>query len=171
MMTTETDHGMTPFPFPPVYDERAALLRALRGWVAQRPGLDPRNYISHGGDETGRRAYRAEVAGIRRNLHDARILLVAVEHARYGIPADALARACASAYGGRLRWTWDGHTGRLDYCTGQYWPTEYRAAVCAVLAAALWAAAREARPDEDGDALRRHFRAVYGRGVAGRWFR
>lgn len=27
---------------------------------------------------------------------------------------------------------------RLEYCTGQYFPTEYRKAVCAVLAAALW---------------------------------
>lgn len=26
----------------------------------------------------------------------------------------------------------------LDYCTGQYWSTEYRRAVCAVLARALW---------------------------------
>lgn len=26
----------------------------------------------------------------------------------------------------------------IDYCTGQYWPTEYRRAVCAVLASAIW---------------------------------
>jgi hypothetical protein len=32
---------------------------------------------------------------------------------------------------------------RIDYCTGQYFPTEYRKAVCAVLASALWAKYRE----------------------------
>lgn len=31
----------------------------------------------------------------------------------------------------------------VDYCTGQYFPTEYRRAVCAVLASALWDYTRE----------------------------
>jgi hypothetical protein len=31
----------------------------------------------------------------------------------------------------------------IDYCTGQYFPTEYRRAACAVLASALWEYTRE----------------------------
>jgi hypothetical protein len=34
----------------------------------------------------------------------------------------------------------------LDYCTGQYFPTEYRRAACAVLASALWSAKRDNMP-------------------------
>lgn len=30
------------------------------------------------------------------------------------------------------------HKIKIDYCTGQYWPTEYRAAVCSVAASTLW---------------------------------
>lgn len=40
--------------------------------------------------------------------------------------------------------------GRLEYTTGQYWPTEYRKAACAVLASALWAGAAASMPAESG---------------------
>lgn len=30
------------------------------------------------------------------------------------------------------------HKIKIDYCTGQYWPTEYRRAVCSVAASTLW---------------------------------
>ena len=42
-------------------------------------------------------------------------------------------------YGGRL--TWDGD--KLDYCTGQYYPVEYRKAICRALASAIWTYFRE----------------------------
>jgi hypothetical protein len=70
--------------------------------------------------------------------------------------------------------TWDSEKQRLDYCTGQYWPTEYRRAACAVLASALWAYQRDnLKPDPDcrpGDVLRAHFRKEFGRRIANRWF-
>ena len=80
----------------------------------------------------------------------------------------------------------------LDYCTGQYFPTEYRKAVCAVLASALWGYFRaniaesmtEDGPDGQkyagpvkalrgmsyGDAIRATARRELSRGVARRWF-
>lgn len=82
----------------------------------------------------------------------------------------------------------------IDYCTGQYFPTEYRRAVCAVLASALWYYTREhcmptvgtapcgsGKAEADkyfdgkkavsaGDWLRAHFRNEFGRGIAARWF-
>lgn len=89
---------------------------------------------------------------------------------------------------------------RIDYVTGQYFPTEYRKAATAILASALWDHYREnCMPvsDDDirfkdndkaqmqywfktdsvrgrwlsaGDWLRAHFRREFGRGIANRWF-
>lgn len=142
--------------------DRDKMTSALRVWIHQRPGLEYGNY----GEP---RAYRQEVRSITRDLHQARELLNAVEHS--SMTADEL-REGFRAYSGRL--TWDGE--RLDYCTGQYWPTEYRRAACAVLAAALWDYHREdyaadARGDESkGDAIRRNFRRRFGRTIGNRWF-
>jgi hypothetical protein len=154
-MTTQTDTTTDTA-------ERAKILNALDRFARQRPGLDYGNY----GDPV---AYRAEVRAIGRDLTDARLLLAAVW--RSSMTAEKLLGAFR-AYAGRL--SWDGE--RLDYCTGQYWPTEYRRAVCAVLAAALWDYYREgfaasANPGESaGDAIRRCFRREFGRTMAARWF-
>ena len=79
---------------------------------------------------------------------------------------------------------------RLDYCTGQYFPTEYRKAACAVLASALWNWQRDNMPKADlikangdgpvcevypgavsaGDWLRASFRRQFGRSITNRWF-
>src|SRR4051812_41010862 len=106
------------------------IVAMLYTWIRQRPGLDFGNY----GDWSN---YRSESRRITRQLRDARELLRAVELAG-GMTAEQLMEGFR-AFSGRLsiekradgKWA-------LDYCTGQYWPTEYRAAACAVLAAALW---------------------------------
>jgi hypothetical protein len=113
--------------------ERAAILAAMRKWINQRPGLDADNY--------DRASYAAEVRSIGRDLQDARALLRAVE-LRPSITAAVLRDAFQSAFSGRL--SWDGK--RLDYMTGQYWPTEYRRAAAAVLASALWSYWRDCLP-------------------------
>lgn len=122
--------------------DRQTILNALEALAKTRPGIDPRDY---GGGLDGRRAYRAESRSVTRDLQHARILLRAVE--RSTITAEALAAAFRDAYAGRLTLTYTGDTARLGYCTGQYYPTEYRKAVCAVLASALWSHYRE---DYDG---------------------
>jgi hypothetical protein len=138
-------------------DERARILDALDAWIRQRPGLEYGNY----GDPV---AYRAELRSITTDLRHARRLLDAVRWR--SIDAAALREAFRSAYSGRL--SWDGK--QLDYCTGQYWPTEYRRAACAVLASALWHYTRESFPHLDGDGLRARLRKEFGRGIASRWF-
>jgi hypothetical protein len=110
-------------------DKKQQIVEALRAWINQRPGLDPRDY----GDGPG---YRSESRRITRQRDDALTLLRSVELAD-GLTADAL-RAAFRAYSGRLQLLDRGPAVYLDYCTGQYWPTEYRAAACAVLASALW---------------------------------
>lgn len=169
-------------------DERAAILQALDRWIRQRPGLEFGNY----GDWS---AYHAEVRSIGRDLKHARTLLAYVER-HPSIDAERLKAAFRDAYSGRLSWNpgipltgpnGDGPVMRphLDYCTGQYWPTEYRRAACAVLASAIWywwrdecmpeykargGVAGAGKPVVPGDYLRATARREFDRGVAARWF-
>lgn len=172
------------------------ILSALRAFARQRPGIDPRNYISHWSDDRGRKAYNAERRAVLRDLRDAERLL---DHfLTRALPVETL-REAFRAYSGRLTLsaTPEGDA-RLDYCTGQYFPTEYRRAVCAVLSQALWDAHREdfaasarccrrhrevvgngeglpfhrdcAACESAGDAIRRNWRRVFGARFARRWF-
>jgi hypothetical protein len=105
------------------------IISLLHAFMEQRPGMEFANY----GDV---RSYRSESRSITRDLHDARTLLRAVSW-RESITAENLA-AAFRAFSGRLTLTERKGRPALDYCTGQYFPTEYRKAVCAVLASALW---------------------------------
>ena len=159
--TTIRDESDTP--------DKETILRLLEGWVRQRPGLDPRDY---GGGHEGWAGYRSEARSIARDGREAGQLLTV---AAVECSAESLV-AGFRAYSGRLSLIHSPKGWALDYCTGQYWPTEYRRAACAVLASALWDTMREryaaqARKDESpGDAIRRRFRERFGRGIADRWF-
>lgn len=185
---------------------KEAIIAALRRFVAQRPGMEFGNY----GDV---KSYRAELRTITRDRHDAERLLDAVEN-NDAITADDLIEAFPGAFSGRLQLlhkpvnrTDRTRVGRgddisagfvLDYCTGQYFPTEYRKAVAAVCAAALWEAQRNELPHTEqrevfskdapdgesyltykahngkylraGDWLRTSFRHWFGRSIQQRWF-
>ena len=150
---------------------KESIITALQRWIAQRPGLEFGNY----GEWP---AYRSEMRSITKDLHHARLLLQAVQW-RDSITADDLIAAAKRAYSGRLeiREMING-TIRIEYCTGQYWPTEYRRAVCAILAYALWDHRRESlnantddRPARSlGDEIRTSFKREFGHSVASRWF-
>jgi len=134
-------------------DRKTAILDALDAFVRQRPGLEFGNY----GDVT---SYRSELRSITKDLHEYRALRAAVQW-RDGIDADALLEAARSAYSGRLTLIASAadfsgaHWCNVDYCTGQYFPTEYRRAACAVLAQALWYYTREhAMPESGSDNYR-----------------
>lgn len=145
-------------------DEKITIINALRQWIKQRPGLEYGNY----GDPL---SYRQELRGIRKSGKEAQTMLTVVEASP--ITAQELKHAFEHAFPGRL--SWDGE--RLDYCAGQYWCTEYRQAVCAVLATALWdhyrteyAKDKLSKTESDGDAIRRHFRDMFGKTIQTRWF-
>ncbi len=139
--------------------DKQAILDTLRKFARQRPGLEFCNY----GDI---KLYRQELRSITRDLAHAATLLRAVEHS--SIDAAAILRA---ADNGRLTITVDGERVRIDYCINQYWPTEYRKAVCRVLSGALWAHVRDSMTGDDiGDRIRAHFRREFGRGIASRYF-
>lgn len=153
------------------------ILTALRAWINQRPGLEFGNY----GEVS---AYRSELRSITKDRAHALKLLQAVE-LRDSITADDLIAAFSRAYSGRLSISEatnrkGEHAAKLDYCTGQYWPTEYRKAAAAVLASALWDAKRsDGMPDaatlesikqSPGTWLRESFRREFGRSIQSRWF-
>lgn len=79
-------------------------------------------------------------------------------------------------YGNWSAYRVEGERVRIDYCTGQYFPTEYRRAVCRVLASALWAHTRDTISGEvlagrsPGDRIRKYFRTWFGRTIASRYF-
>ena len=148
---------------------RDDLLSLLQSFANQRPGIEPCNYHDFA-------SYRAESREVTADLHDVRALLSAVAGRWYAIGADQIRAALQS--GGRLTLDDD---GRLSYCTGQYFPTEYRKAACRVLASLLWAAGREgaaypwAEPTPEGrritgNSMRAWARREFGRRIASRYF-
>ena len=144
------------------YNEKSAIMEALLVWVMQRPGFDLGNYDLAG--------YRADCRKVARHKADALKLLRFIE-LRESITGEMLKAAFARAFSGRL--SWDGKQQQLSYCTGQYWPTEYRAAACAVLASAIWGWLGESCPDSvesRGDWIRTAAKREFGRGFVSRWF-
>lgn len=145
--------------------DKKTIIESLNKWIKQRPGLD---YANYGGEP---KAYRDELRSITRTYQDARELLAFVamrdDITTIGCGMSDIITASTRAFSGRLEI--NETTGAINYTTGQYWPTEYRAAVCAVLAAAIWAYYRESGHDT-GDSIRKAARAEFGRGIASRWF-
>ena len=164
------------------------ILEALRRWINQRPGLEFGNY----GEIS---SYRSELRSITRDRRDALELLSAVA-LRDSITAEQLIAAFPRAFSGRLTITEKNGMAQLDYCTGQYWPTEYRKAAAAVLASALWDWQRGNMPAPNGkvtkgtgvgpfyhesehdsiqgltpgDWMRRAMKREFGRSIQQRWF-
>lgn len=150
------------------FNLKQQIVTGLEHWIAQRPGLEFANY----GDIAN---YRQEMRRITKQRHDAQTLLLAVSNS--AITGEELLAAFPRAFSGRLRCEQlpDGRV-TFDYCTGQYWPTEYRAAACAVLAQALWEYHREdyaataTDPERPGDAIHRNFKRRFGNRIASMWF-
>lgn len=162
--------------------DKSKIIDALRAFINKRPGLEYANYGSGS-------AYRRESHSITRDKHQALRLLRDIE-LRDSITADDIINASESTFSGRLSIHCEGDQVRVDYCVGQYWPTEYRKAVAAVCASVLWDWKRDqAMPKGQlvhnsetgetterynglraGDWLRQSFAREYGRTIASRWF-
>ena len=137
----------------PTKDE---LLRLLTAFANQRPRLDFANY----GDVS---SYRSEARSITADLHDFNALAAACGWRSVNI-AEQLSNRLTLFVDGRGHW-------QLDYCTGQYWPTEYRKAACRVLANALWDYWRnESTGESIGKTIRYKARREFGRRIANRYF-
>jgi hypothetical protein len=151
-------------------DRRERILSAIMKFARQRPGIDPRNYFETWRESEGVKAYRQEVREVTADLADLREIMRSVRW-RESITAGDLLKA-TRAYSGRLQIIEDSARVKIEYCTGQYFPTEYRRAACSVLAQALWDYHREdvqghPRP---GDKLREKFARMFPRRIARRYF-
>jgi len=142
--------------------DKSTIVAALDAFIRQRPGLEFGNY----GDWT---AYRSEMRSIGKDLQHARAMLRYVEW-HDSITADMILNAADN--GGRLSIVVrDDGTVAIDYCTGQYWCTEYRPAVCRLLSSVVWDWMRANDPQRSGEMIRKTARRELGTSIARRWFR
>ena len=131
-------------------------------FVNQRPGLDFANY----GDV---KAYNSESREITKDLHDFRKLL-SLAYRRVDNLEEKLTKSLSDS-SGRLTL----ENGSLNYCTGQYFPTEYRPAANRVLASLIWADYRDEQENgkpvyETGDHIRKAIRRNVSRRVMKYYF-
>lgn len=145
------------------------MLAALRAFVRQRPGLDPRLY---GGGVEGWRLYRSEAASVAADRRQALAMLAHLDLCWGNDIGPKLETVLGAfrAFSGRLSVVMGPKGCAIDYCTGQFFAIEYRAAVCAVLAQAYWDHMKESSPDLTGDQIRRNAQLAFGKTIARRWF-
>jgi hypothetical protein len=145
--------------------KKQQMIAALRAFINQRSGIEFANYQS-GDWKQSRACFMGDYRPILKHGRQARTMLRAVE-LRDSITARMI-QAATRAYCGRLQIVErDGAVG-VDYTTGQYFPTEYRSAACAVLATVLW---DYWQPDcKTGDEIRKQARREFGRAIAAKWF-
>lgn len=174
-------------------NRKQAIINALRVFVNQRPGFELGNYSTMAD-------YRQDSRRATRQKAEALQLLRDIE-LRDSITAEAILKEAES---GRvtlkdIRATYDDgsiyHKFSVNYCTGQYFCTEFRGAVARLAASVLWTWKREQcmpRTEQDatggtffpvrnlngliiqkvspGDWLRANFRREYGRTLSARYF-
>lgn len=166
---------------------KQAIIDALRAFACRRPGFELGNYATMSD-------YRADYRKALKDRDIALRLLRDIE-LRDSITAEDILRECR---GGRVQILPGDRldTFAIDYCPGQYWCVEYRAAVARLCASVLWTWKRERcmpapmmRDPVSGDTysgfepghksptamsagawLRNSFLVDYGRGIASRFF-
>lgn len=105
------------------------IMSALYRFISQRSGMDYRNYNS-------RDSFMGDYKPMLRDGRDARALLRYVNISD-GITSEILVFSSSTAFSGRLGIVERKGKVVCDYTTGQYFPTEYRKAACAVLVRAI----------------------------------
>ncbi len=120
----------------------------ITNFAQQKPKLDTNDYFEDYKDTSGIRAYNEEKRNIQRSLKEFNELMkLAVE--RIGIDKfEVELKEYLSTTSGRLELK----NGKLTYCVGQYFPTEYRPAAARVLANVIWADYRDEKK-ADGTAV------------------
>ena len=101
-------------------------IQLFNDWINQRPNLE---YVNYGNPKS----YRQEQRNITKQLHQARIALIQFATLPYN--REMLNKVMHNAFSGRLTFEHCEQLEmvRLEYTTGQYWPTEYRLAAAVVL--------------------------------------
>lgn len=135
--------------------EKEKMMDALSVFIRQRAGLEFGNY----GDL---QSYRQEQRSITKDRHQA------FELFRFICRSESItAERIKAEARNRLEWKND----KWEYTTGQYFPTEYRRAVCNMLSAVLWNWFREECQCETREKIQASAKREFSRAVAKRWFR
>ncbi|NBW21147.1 MAG: hypothetical protein EBR82_75615 [Caulobacteraceae bacterium] len=134
--------------------EKEQMMNALSVFIRQRAGLEFGNY----GDL---RSYRQEQRMITKDRHQAFELFRFVDRSE-SITSDRIKAEAKN----RLEWK----NGGWEYTTGQYFPVEYRRAVCSLLSCVLWNWFREECNCETREKIQAAARREFSRAVAQRWF-
>lgn len=101
-------------------NDKWEVVNKFSDWINQRPGIDSRNYGSYN-------SLKQEYRRIAKQKRDASAAL----NLFCSLPYDVSLMTNAMRYfSGRLSFD---DIGDLQYCTGQYWPTEYRLVADVVL--------------------------------------
>lgn len=109
------------------------ILEAIKSFVNQRPGFDLRNYDSMAN-------YRGDQRPVQKQREIALDLIRWIDWHDESITAEMLLDAAKHNFSGRLSIAYDPETRKceINYCTGQYFPTEFRLAVVRVLTGLIW---------------------------------
>lgn len=183
-----------------VSDLTPTIFDVFARWIAQRPGLDTHNYYSDARDTAGIRAFRNESLNIAKDGRRARAALAQAQTYPFDAAAMLEAfrafsgrlqpivyhravnqravncPSCKVAPGKEHKANCTGGLEELradlefEYCTGQYWPTEYRKAATSVLET-YCEAARPKTPPAPGqrfETIEDMAQANYNKG--GHWF-
>jgi hypothetical protein len=112
----------------------------LQSFVNQKPGLEFADY----GDVSAYRSEMREITNDRKDFYELlNVCLMTIENFEQKL-IDQLKNN-----NGRLALK----NGKLEYCTGQYYPTEYRPAANRILATLIWRNARELYADQLNDKM------------------
>lgn len=123
----------------------AGTIEKLKNFVNQRPGFEFANYGSM-------KNYRADYTEALKDKHSFyELLALAQNFVTYSELQETLF-IYLKRNSGRL--TLD-ENNNLQYCVGQYFPTEYRAAACRILAGLLWDIIRDLYPQFTGTEIRK----------------
>lgn len=134
-------------------------------FVNQRAGLEFANYGDY-------KSYRQESREITKDRSDFYELLQLAQRRYDGNFSESLTEYLQKQTG-RLTLN---EPGKLEYCTGQYFPTEYRPAACRVLVSMLWDSYRDEKDSEgkaiysDGHAIRKAIKRNLSRRVYKNYF-
>lgn len=112
----------------------------LCAFVNQRSGIDFNNY----GDVKAFRSEQREITKDRSTFYE----LLERARARYGDELGAALEKELRRNSGRLTLNDD---NKLEYCTGQYFPTEYRPAASRILVSLLWNHYRDEKDYKTGE--------------------
>lgn len=198
-------------------DKKQAIIGALYTFIGQRPGLEFGNYGDVPNYRAEVRAIGKDLTQARQLLRYVELRasitaddIIEASKSAYSGRLSIVARDSFECMSCANKWTNTAHVAdvadicpkckrehvyhrpagfAVDYCTGQYFPTEYRKAVCAVLSSAIWAWKRDQcmpaptlhhnsetgetlqryKGLRAGDYLRANLKREFGRGMS-RWF-